>query len=210
MPYPLTLVTANHCHAHADYLDHVVACVAAGCAAVQLRDKSCDLSTLLPFGRALQQRLTPLRTPLLINDHVDICLALDAAGVHLGQHDGNVRAARERLGPNKVIGLSVNTLQQLQQANQLPLDYVGIGAIFPTSNKPDVETVWGLDALRQACALSRHPVIAIGGIDQHQVAAVMACGVAGVAAIGAFHHPHNPLDRARQFIHTAQESTDAD
>ncbi len=169
------------------YLKWIDVCVQSGISAVQLREKNLSDQALYQFGQALKATLDLTNTPLIINDNVDLCLKLDAAGVHLGQSDGDPIQAKDRLGADKIIGLSVDTMDQLQKANMLELDYIGVGAIFPTQSKPDVKTIWGLDGLKQAVLNSLHRVIAIGGIHQNNALAVLQTGVSGIAAIRAFH-----------------------
>ncbi|MGL4859387.1 MAG: thiamine phosphate synthase [Enterobacteriaceae bacterium] len=171
----------------ARYLDFIGECVSAGLPSVQLRQKEMSADELYEFAKALQQFLRPCEIPLIINDHVALCQQLDAQGVHLGQSDGNILKAREILGSSKIIGLSVNSNAELQQANRLPIDYIGVGAIFPTANKPDIQTLWGIDGLQQIIRQSHHPVVAIGGITTANADSVIATGCAGIAAIGLFH-----------------------
>lgn len=170
-----------------DYMQFVTRCVRAGVTCVQLRDKHLSSAALYTLATQLKTQLAPYAVPLIINDDVDLALAVDAHGVHLGQSDGDIETARTKLGNDKIIGLSVNSLAELEQANTLPIDYVGIGAIFPTRNKPDIKTIWGINGLHQACALSHHPVVAIGGINSRNAQAVIAAGAQGIAAIDAFH-----------------------
>jgi thiamine-phosphate pyrophosphorylase len=188
----LTLVTHKKDTLLDNYLAFIARCVDAGVTAVQLREKSLSLATLFDFGQALQAILQPRNIPLIINDSPQLAYQLNAAGVHLGQSDGCVQQARQLLGPQKIIGLTVDTLEQLIAANQLPINYVGVGAIFPTHNKANIATLWGCEGLQKITALSRHPVIAIGGIDTSNVRAVMAAGAGGIAAISAFHDASDP------------------
>ncbi|MFN7096871.1 MAG: thiamine phosphate synthase [Gammaproteobacteria bacterium] len=173
------------------YLDFIAICAEAGITSVQLREKNMTATELFEFGKQLQYVLKPFAIPLIINDHVDLCLALNADGVHLGQSDGDVLAARKRLGSHKMIGLTVDTVAQLHIANHLPIDYIGVGAIFPTKNKANIN-IWGLDGLKQAINTSTHPVVGIGGIVENNTSAVIQTGATGIAAIGVFHDAKNP------------------
>lgn len=188
--YRLMLLT--HIQQRSDYMEFILHCIHAGITCVQLREKHCSDDALYRFAVELKACLAPYRVPLIINDNVSLARAVDAAGVHLGQSDSDVIQAREQLGPNKIIGLSINTPSQLEHANTLPVDYVGVGAVFPTLSKPDVTTIWGIDGLRQACGLSQHPVVAIGGIDRNNAHEVVRAGAQGIAAIGAFHQASHP------------------
>ena len=175
-----------------DYLQFIERCALSGITAVQLREKMEPYSFLLTFGHALKRILDPLHIPLIINDSVQLALELDASGVHLGQTDGDPRQARNILGRSKIIGVSIDSAEHLIAANDLPLDYVGIGAIFPTANKHNVTTQWGLEGLQQLTPSSKHPIIGIGGINEHNAADVMLAGAHGIAVIGALHDAEDP------------------
>lgn len=188
----LTLVTNKSNSSLNDYLHFIAICAKSGLSAVQFREKNLSAQEGLEFAKHLQVLLMPFEIPMIVNDDIELCLKINAAGLHLGQTDGDVQRARQLLGPNKIIGLSVNTISQLERANDLPIDYGGIGAIFPTQNKPNIQTIWGLEGLKQAVKIAKFPMIAIGGIDESNAALVMETGVKGIAAIGAFHNSDSP------------------
>lgn len=190
--YKLILVTHRQEIPVPDYLQFIKICAQAGVSAVQLRAKQESYDALLSFGKKLKKVLEPFHIPLIINDHLDLAIALDAEGLHLGQSDGSPQAARQGLGSVKTIGLSIETEEQLLKARNQPVDYLGIGAIFPTANKQDVARVWGLKALAKIASQSPHPLVAIGGIDENNAADVMSTGVQGLAVIGAIHQSLNP------------------
>ncbi|AAP04954.1 thiamine phosphate synthase [Chlamydia caviae] len=190
--FKLILITDRQNIPMEEYLDFVSACVQSGVTAVQLREKGLSHRELLSFGGALKSILDPLDIPLIVSDSVSVCLDLDASGVHLGQTDGDVIEARELLGPDKIIGWNVHTLDQLLNANTLPIDYLGLSALFATENKPEATDLWGFSGLEQAVSLCEHPIVAVGGIDESNAGNVVEAGAAGIAAIGAFHSAHNP------------------
>jgi thiamine-phosphate pyrophosphorylase len=196
----LTLVTHKGSAPEKPYLEFIQTCVKAGVTCVQLREKNLSSEALLHFGRSLKNLLDAYSVPLIINDDVDLCVKLDAAGVHLGQSDAPIQKARAILGDRKIIGLSVNTLEQVQASSQQPIDYIGVGAIFPTHHKPNVETFWGLDGLKKVKTIAKNPIIAIGGIDHHNALSVMNAGASGIAAIGAFHHAKDPSLEAEDLM----------
>lgn len=175
-----------------DYLDFISTCAQAGITSVQLREKKLYKKDLLRLGYNLKTILDSFEIPFIVNDNLDLCLKLNASGVHFGQQDGNPIDARKSLGSKKIIGLTVNTLSQIEAANLLPIDYVGVGAIFPTNNKPDVETIWGIDGLKKAVNISIHPIVAVGGINVSNARIIIKAGANGIAAIGAFHDAINP------------------
>ena len=197
--YQVMLVTNKNNAPIDEYLQFIQRCAESGVTSVQCREKHLSDTELLSFGKALQEVLAPFNIPLLINDRLDIAIAINAAGVHLGQTDGDPSSARERLGPDKIIGVSIDSIANLHRSNLLPLDYVGIGSIFPTQNKSNVSTFWGTDGLNELTALSQHPVVAIGGIDERNAIEVINAGAAGIAAIGAFHDASDPAHVSNHF-----------
>lgn len=204
--WQLTLVTNKGNAPTAPYLGFVEVCLKAGITCVQLREKSLTGEDLLDFGSSLKRLLDLYNVPLIVNDDVDLCIKLNASGVHLGQSDTKVTKARSALGTDKIIGLSVNTIEQIQTSLTLPIDYIGVGAIFPTHNKPDVETIWGLRGLSQASLVSSHPIVAIGGIDESNAFSVMNSGADGIAAIGAFHQAADPCLTTKNLIKITKEA----
>lgn len=207
--FKLILVTNKNNTPLNRYLDFIASCAEAGITSVQLREKSLNFDDLCEFGKRLQLTLKPFSIPLIINDSVALAHRLGADGVHLGQADGCVIAARKKLGNNKIIGLTVDSLEQLHAANELPINYVGIGAIFPTNNKSNVANIVGCDDLAKIIGLSRHPVVAIGGINETNVSSVMNAGANGVAAIGAFHDARDPKIAAKNLRHIIDEGAHA-
>jgi thiamine-phosphate pyrophosphorylase len=163
----------------------VEAAVRGGVSAVQLREKSRPIPEYVDIARRIQEVLQPSGVPLIINDRVDIALAVGGAGVHLGQGDMPPGEARKLLGPDAVIGLSVETPEQAAAAEHLDVDYLGVSPIFPTPTKTGLMTAWGLQGLRLLRSRSRHRLIAIGGINSSNAAAVMDAGADGVAVVSA-------------------------
>ena len=196
--YKLTLVTHRQRTPLADYLHFISTCAAAGITAVQLREKNQPREFLLSFGRELKNILDPLHIPLIVNDDIELALELDASGVHLGQSDGDPVYARDILGPQKIIGVSIDTKENLLNANRLPIDYVGIGAIFATATKSNVATIWGIEGLQALSSIARHPIVAIGGVNVNNTANVLASGAHGIAVIGALHDATDPYQTTQQ------------
>jgi thiamine-phosphate pyrophosphorylase len=202
----LTLVTDKKNTSIPSYLELIEQCIKGGITCVQLREKLLPYEELLLFGRALKRILDKNNIPLIINDYVELCIQLDAAGVHLGQTDGDPITARAMLGPNKIIGISTDTIPQVTQAKALPVDYLGVGAIFPTDSKPDVHTIWGLDGLKLAAQASAHPLVAIGGINENNAHSVIRSGAHGIAAIGVFHNAHDPCQTTHNLLTTINQA----
>lgn len=163
----------------------VVAAVEGGVTMVQLREKECPTGEFITLARALKEALAPHGVPLIINDRVDVALAVDADGVHIGQSDMSYEDARRLLGPDKIIGLSVENFSDLERANSLDVDYVGISPVYGTPTKSDTAEPFGLEGLRRAVSLSAHPTVAIGGMNASTIGEIMQTGVDGVAVVSA-------------------------
>ena len=167
-------------------LEEVVSeAVQGGVTVVQLREKEASTGEFIELARRLMTLLKPLDIPLIINDRVDVALAVDADGVHIGQSDMSYEDVRRLLGPDKIIGLSVENFEDIEAANALDVDYVGIYPVYGTPTKTDTAEPFGLDGLRKAVQMSVHPTVAIGGMNASTIAEVMAAGTDGVAVVSA-------------------------
>lgn len=167
-------------------LDEVITAAArGGLGALQLREKDLSARDLHDLGVSLQETLDPHRVPLLINDRIDVALALDAAGVHLAGHSLPTRSARRVLGPHKLLGVSTHSLSEARQAAEEGADFVVFGPVFPTPSKLAYGAPQGLPRLAEVVRHVPVPVIAIGGITPANVPQVMATGAQGVAMIRA-------------------------
>ncbi len=208
--YKLILVTHRQQMPLPDYLRFVEVCAMSGVTSVQLREKEASSEFLFEFGRHLKTLLDPLNVPLVINDNVDLALRLQASGVHLGQTDGCPLMARERLGHDKIIGVSLDCEEDLERANTLPLTYVAAGSVFETKNKSNIRRVWGLEDLQALSRHSKYPLVGIGGIDQGNAASVLHAGAQGIAVVGAIHDAIDPEARTqelRTIIDTFEKET---
>ena len=181
----LYLVTDRGLSLGRDLETIVLQAVEGGVTLVQLREKDIDTRDFIALGLRLRAALTGSGVPLLINDRVDVALAVDADGVHIGQSDMPYGMARRLLGPDKIIGLSVETMDEVIQANDLDVDYVAVSPVFATHTKTDTLTPFGYEGLERACKLTRHPVCGIGGMNADTVGRAIACGADGVAVVSA-------------------------
>jgi thiamine-phosphate pyrophosphorylase len=177
--------------------------IAGSATLVQLRDKHSSTRAMVETARALKAVLAPLRIPLLINDRVDVALAAQADGVHIGQDDMAVADARALLGRDAIIGLSVKTAAQAREAPLDALDYVAIGGVFATASKDNTSAPIGLDGLRAIAQAvraraSNYPVCAIAGITAANAAEVVAAGADGVAVISALSLAPDPAEAAKR------------
>ena len=158
---------------------------AGGVTMVQLREKECSTAEFIALARELKRALQPIGIPLIINDRVDVALAVDADGVHIGQSDMPYDVARRLLGPDKIIGLSVETMEEVIAANALDVDYIGISPVYATPTKTDTLAPFGLEGIEEVMRLSRHRCVAIGGMNRDTIGEVIARGVEGVAVVSA-------------------------
>ena len=177
--------------------------VRGGATMVQLREKEADTRDFVALGLKLKELLAPMGVPLIINDRIDVALAVDADGVHIGQSDMPYEMARRLLGPDKIIGLSVENMDEVLAANRLDVDYVGVSPVYGTPTKTDTATPFGLEGLRRAAALSVHPAVAIGGMNERTASDVFAAGACGVAVVSAICSAPDPRAAARRLAELA-------
>ncbi len=196
------IVDPEHTGPHSP-VDLARAVAAGGATLVQLRDKVNDTARMIEEARALKAVLAPFGVPLIINDRVDVAIAVEADGVHVGQEDMAVEEARARLGPGPFIGLSIRTEAQAAAAPLAILDYVGIGGVYGTMSKQSGKTPIGLDGLRRVVQVFRHrignfPTCGIAGITAANAEPVIAAGADGVSVISALSHSPDPERAARE------------
>ncbi|MGR5137174.1 thiamine phosphate synthase [Vibrio jasicida] len=166
--------------------------VEGGVTMVQIREKHGDVRAFIERAQAVKAILKDTDVPLIINDRVDVALAVDADGVHLGQSDMPATVARELIGPNKILGLSIENEEQLAEADSLPIDYIGLSAIFATPTKTNTKKHWGIDGLKMALETTSLPIVAIGGINESNIPQLSTTGVHGLALVSAICHAEDP------------------
>ncbi len=181
----LMLVTDAAMTARRGLADTVRAAVDGGVTVVQLRDKHAPDAEQIALASALQDVLVPRGIPLVVNDRPAVARAVGAAGLHIGQDDGDPAAARAIIGSGAILGLSVTRADEVATVDPAVVDYVGLGPVFATGTKADAAAPLGLDGLRAVGALLPVPFVAIGGIDAGNAGAVMATGAAGIAVVSA-------------------------
>lgn len=174
--------------------------VEGGATMVQLREKDIDTREFIELAMNLKKVLEPYGVPLIINDRVDVALAADADGVHIGQSDMPYPIARRLLGPDRIIGLSVENFGQIEEANALDVDYIGVSPVFATPTKTDTAEPFGLEGLRKAVRMSVHPTVAIGGMNERTAAEVMAYGTDGIAVVSAIVCASDPRQATRNLL----------
>lgn len=171
--------------------------VAGGVRYVQLREKEISTRSFVELAVRLKKLLHPVGVPLLINDRVDVALAAGADGVHVGQEDMPYETARKLLGPSAVIGLSVETWEDVVAAQRLDVDYLGVSPVFDTPTKTDTKGMWGLEGLARIRAYARHPLVGIGGLNAANAEAVVMAGADCVAVVSAICAAEDPFRAAR-------------
>jgi thiamine-phosphate pyrophosphorylase len=179
-----------------------VAAVAAaaargGVTIVQLRDPDATTRALIAAAGALQAVLAPYGVPLMINDRVDVALAVGADGVHLGDRDMPAAMARRLLGPGRIVGVTVHDAAEARAVDTEIADYAGIGPVFATTTKTEARPAIGVDGFRALRRLVPLPVVGIGGIDAARAADVIAAGADGVAVVSAICAAPDPEAAAR-------------
>lgn len=161
------------------------AAIRGGATVIQFRDKDMGNVEFIETSRRLAALCRVSKVPLVINDRVDIALEVGADGVHIGREDRDVSAVRSTLPPGMILGVSATDYHEALSLDATEADYLGVGPIFPTHSKVDATPSIGLDELARICRRVEKPVVAIGGIDEHNVRNVVAARVAGTAVISA-------------------------
>jgi thiamine-phosphate pyrophosphorylase len=176
----------------------VLQAVRGGAACIQLREKSVSTRFFVEEAGRIKDLLTPFKVPLIINDRLDVALAVGADGVHVGQEDMPYETARRLMGPKAIIGLSVEIWEDVERAESLDCDYLGVSPVFATPTKTDTKEPWGLEGLAKIRAFSRHPLVGIGGLNAENAAAVVMAGADGVAVVSAICTSPDPYETSRE------------
>jgi thiamine-phosphate pyrophosphorylase len=178
--------------------DVVLQAIRGGAACVQLREKDVTTRFFVEEALRIKALLAPFKAPLIINDRLDVALAVEADGVHVGQEDMPYEIARKLMGPGAIIGLSVETWEDVERAQGLDVDYLGVSPVFASPTKTDTKEPWGREGLARIRAFSRHPLVAIGGINASNAEAVVMAGADSVAVISAICAAPDPFTASRE------------
>jgi thiamine-phosphate pyrophosphorylase len=178
--------------------------VAGGATVVQLRDKKSSTREYLQQARRLHDVLAPLGVPLIVNDRVDVAMGAGCEGAHLGQSDMPADVARQLMGPDALVGLSVDTEDELLAADGEVVDYVGVGPVFATSTKSDAGAPLGARGLRRFRSRTGLVIVAIGGVQAANAAGVIRAGANGIAVVSAICSAEDP-QRAAAALRSAVE-----
>lgn len=195
--WDLYLVTDRALACGRDLETVVQAALRGGVTCVQLREKDVDTRSFIALARRIQAHTRAAGVPLIINDRVDVALAVEAEGVHLGQSDMPYPDARRLLGQDRLIGMSVESVDDAVAAEGWDVDYLGVSPIYLTPTKTELTKALGLEGLRRIRAVSRHPLVAIGGMNTHTTTEVIRAGADGVAVVSAICSAADPAAAAR-------------
>jgi thiamine-phosphate pyrophosphorylase len=180
-----------------DHLELARLALEGGAGVIQLREKRAATREQIATARALAAHCRGARAVLIVNDRIDVALASDAHGVHLGRDDFPLTLAREMLGPDRILGASARTLEEARAAERAGADYVGLGPAYATASKADAGAVLGPAGLAPIIAGLEIPVVAIGGITAENAAAVLGAGAHGLAVISAVTQSEDPAAATR-------------
>ena len=196
--YSLLLVT-DHCENAATFCSTIESAVQSGATMVQLREKTAGSRDFYELALQVMQITQRYKLPLIINDRLDIALAVGADGVHVGQEDLPVAVVRRLLGPDKIVGATAATVADALRAEAEGADYIGSGAVFPTVTKPG-KPVLPLTVLTQIKQAVKLPVVAIGGITANNLVELKSTGVDGIAVVSAIMNSDDPAAATKEIL----------
>jgi len=202
----LYLVTDRKLCANRAPEDVVRQALKGGVAYVQLREKDVSTRFFIEEAWKMKALTAQFRVPLIINDRLDVALAAGADGVHIGQEDMPYETARKLMGPRAIIGLSVEDWDDVVKAQELDVNYLGVSPVFETPTKTDTKGNWGLEGLTRIKAYSRHPLVAIGGLNASNAEDAVRAGADCIAVVSAICADPDPLRASRELhdiIHAA-------
>ena len=178
----LYLVTNRYQDSLENFLEKVETACRSGVTIIQLREKNLTTNQYYHLAKQVKEITDAYQVPLIIDDRLDICLAVDAAGLHIGDDELPVSVARQVLGPKKILGVTAKTVKRALEAETSGADYLGTGAIFPTTTKENAPITL-ISTLKTICQTVAIPVVAIGGLTSENIDQLAATGIAGVAVV---------------------------
>lgn len=196
--YRLYLVTDRSFLGNKNLKEAVKEAIEGGTTFVQIREKNISTREFYKIALEVKEVTDYYKVPLVINDRIDIAQAIDADGVHLGQSDMPLNVARKILGNNKLIGISVGNIKNALEAQKNGADYIGIGTVFYTGTKKDINTPIGIEGLKDICSSIKIPKVAIGGINRENLGNVLLAGVDGAAVVSAILGQSDIKEAAKQ------------
>jgi thiamine-phosphate pyrophosphorylase len=189
-------------------LDTVGEAIAGGVTIVQLRDPEAKTRTLIEEARAILGLLRPAKIPFIVNDRVDVALAVDADGVHVGQNDMPVADARRLIGRSRILGLSITSEADLDKADLAAVDYLGVGPIYASPTKPDAAPPMAMGGLRAIARRTKLPIVAIGGLHAGNAEEAIAAGADGIAVVSAICSAADAGNAARELSELVKAARD--
>lgn len=186
-------------------IEQVEETLKGGATFIQLREKDMAFEDFIEEAKAIKKLTDAYQVPFVINDNVEVALAVDADGVHVGQDDMDAGELRKRIG-NKIIGVSADTVELAQKAEADGADYIGVGAIYSTATKTDVEVV-AFETIAEICKSVAIPVVAIGGLNETNILALKGTGVDGVALVSAIFAKEDIVKATRELKQLSEEMT---
>ena len=203
----LHILTDTVLQSRFSHLELVRMAIKGGADTIQFRQKVGATREMIEIVRQLKQLCLDSGVTLIVNDRVDVAIAAEADGVHLGQNDFPIPLARKLLGESRIIGGSAATLEEAQKCLVEGADYIGFGPVYPTASKADADPVTGIKLLKQAVEIISLPIIAIGGISVENAPEVMRAGAQGIAVISAVCCQEDPEQATRALRQALQEKT---
>ncbi len=194
----LYLVTDNSDNEE-KFLNTIEEAIKGGVSVVQIREKTADTLDFYNLALKVKEITTNYNIPLIINDRVDVALAIDADGVHVGQSDMPCDVTRKLIGPDKILGVSAATIDEAKKAKSDGADYIGTGAVFPTSTKDDAPSVTKQE-LKEIVESINIPVVAIGGINLENASELIDTGIAGLSVVSAIMSSDNPKKSSEELL----------
>ncbi|NVK63964.1 MAG: thiamine phosphate synthase [Flavobacteriales bacterium] len=197
--YSLMFVTDDRITDDEQFLSILEASLKGGASIIQLREKTMNSKCFYERAMATKALCDRYETPLIVNDRVDIAMAVNADGVHIGQTDLSANVVRKLLGNQKIIGWSVSNDEQAEISTQLDIDYIGLSPIFGTSTKTvDLDPPLEIEGLKRIQSISNKPIVCIGGITKENTASILQNGASGIAVVSAISQAINPKEETEQ------------
>ena len=195
--YSVYLVTDRRNKTDEEFLNIIEEAIKDGTTVVQLREKTASTKEFYELALKVKEITSRYDVPLLINDRVDIALAVDSEGVHIGQDDMPADIAREIIGEDKILGVSASTVEEAKKAEKDSADYIGSGAVFPTATKDDADSV-SKEELKEIVDSIDIPVVAIGGITVENASSLKDSGIAGFSVVSAIMSAEDPKEASKK------------
>ena len=195
--YSVYLVTDHRNATDEEFLNIIEEAIKGGTTIVQLREKTASTKDFYQLALKVKEITSRHDVPLLINDRIDIAIAVDSDGVHIGQDDMPAEIARKIIGEDKILGVSASTVAEAKKAEEDGADYIGSGAVFPTSTKDDADSV-SIEDLKEIVSSIDIPVVAIGGITLENASLLNDTGIAGFSVVSAIMSADNPKEASQK------------